>query len=100
MIKWFTRRVKSALEEIAKEEKLYYSDRSECVDGASGRSVSRSPDERITVTVEKVIGGHVAAVSKYNRRVDRYTENTYIINDVDDFAEAITAVLVQEKISQ
>jgi hypothetical protein len=63
-------------------------------------SPERSTEERVTVRLDKAIGGHIASVNKYNKRSDRYTENTYIIREDDNLEEALTAVFVQEKISQ
>lgn len=63
-------------------------------------STSRGSDERITLRLEKAIGGHIVSVSKYNSRIDRHSENTYLIRDDDSLEEALTAVFVQEKMSQ
>lgn len=60
----------------------------------------RHSDERITLRLDKAIGGHIVSVSKYNGKIDRHRENTYIIRDDDNLEEALTAVFIQEKISQ
>ena len=60
----------------------------------------RHSDERITLRLEKAIGGHIVTVSKYNGKVDRHRENTYLVRDDDNLEEALTAVFIQEKISQ
>ena len=71
----------------------------ECVpSGHLGRD--HSSDERITLRLDKAIGGHIVSVSKYNSKVDRHRENTYIIVDDDNLEEALTAVFVQEKLTQ
>jgi hypothetical protein len=63
-------------------------------------SRDHSSDERITLRLDKAIGGHIVSVSKYNSKVDRHRDNTYIIRDDDNLEEALTAVFIQEKISQ
>jgi hypothetical protein len=60
----------------------------------------RHCDERITLRLEKAIGGHIVTVSKYSGRIDRHSENTYLVRDDDNLEEALTAVFIQEKISQ
>jgi hypothetical protein len=60
----------------------------------------RHSDERITLRLEKAIGGHIVTVSKYNGKIDRHRENTYLVRDDDNLEEALTAVFIQEKISQ
>ena len=72
----------------------------ECVpSGHLGRD-HHSSDERITLRLDKAIGGHIVSVSKYNGKIDRHRENTYIIRDDDNLEEALTAVFIQEKITQ
>ena len=61
---------------------------------------NRHSDERITLRLEKAIGGHIVTVSKYNGKIDRHRENTYLVRDDDNLEEALTAVFIQEKISQ
>jgi hypothetical protein len=63
-------------------------------------SRDHNSDERITLRLDKAIGGHIVSVSKYNSKVDRHRDNTYIIRDDDNLEEALTAVFIQEKISQ
>lgn len=68
----------------------------------SGRVLhsNRSCEENITLRLEKAIGGHIVTVSKYNSRIDRHRENTYLIRDDDSLEEALTAVFIQEKLNQ
>jgi hypothetical protein len=61
---------------------------------------NRHSDERITLRLEKAIGGHIVTVSKYNGKIERHRENTYLVRDDDNLEEALTAVFIQEKISQ
>jgi hypothetical protein len=59
----------------------------------------RHSDERITLRLEKAIGGHIVTVSKYNGKIDRHRENTYLIRDEDNLEEALTGVFISEKLS-
>ena len=59
----------------------------------------RYSDERITVRLEKAIGGHIVTVSKYNGKIDRHRENTYLIRDEDNLEESLTGVFISEKLS-
>ena len=75
-------------------------DRSYPVDSA--RDVvtrERCSDERITLRLEKAIGGHIVTVSKYNGKIDRHRENTYLIKEEDNLEEALTGVFISEKLS-
>jgi hypothetical protein len=72
----------------------------ECVPSSHVITRDHSSDERITLRLDKAIGGHIVSVSKYNSKVDRHRDNTYIIRDDDNLEEALTAVFIQEKISQ
>ncbi len=60
---------------------------------------NRHSDERITLRLEKAIGGHIVTVSKYNGKIDRHRENTYLIRDEDNLEEALTGVFISEKLS-
>ena len=73
---------------------------SECVPVNHITSRDHNSDERITLRLDKAIGGHIVSVTKYNSKVDRHRDNTYIIRDDDNLEEALTAVFIQEKISQ
>ena len=98
MFKWIARKLRDAQREVEREYEI-----SECVPsshtGINGRDLGSS-DERITLRLDKAIGGHIVQVSKYNGKIDRHRENTYIIRDDDNLEEALTAVFIQEKISQ
>jgi hypothetical protein len=59
----------------------------------------RHSDERITLRLEKAIGGHIVTVSKYNGKIDRHRENTYLSRDEDNLEEALTGVFISEKLS-
>ena len=59
----------------------------------------RHSDERITLRLEKAIGGHIVTVSKYNGKIDRHRENTYLIREEDNLEEALTGVFISEKLS-
>jgi len=59
----------------------------------------RHSDERITLRLEKAIGGHIVTVSKYNGKMDRHRENTYLIRDDDNLEESLTGVFISEKLS-
>ena len=94
MWKWVAKKIRNAIQEIdyEKEDTI-----------VSSRDMVRpdhSSDERITLRLDKAIGGHIVSVSKYNSKVDRHRDNTYIIRDDDNLEEALTAVFIQEKISQ
>ena len=93
MFKWFARKLRDAQRDLDREYEV-----SECVPSTIGRE--RSSDERITLRLERAIGGHIVSVSKYNSRIDRHSENTYLIRDDDSLEEALTAVFIQEKMSQ
>ena len=95
MFKWFAKKIRNAIREMDYENEV------ELVpsrDNTIGRE--RSSDERITLRLEKAIGGHIVTVSKYNGKIDRHRENTYLVRDDDNLEEALTAVFIQEKISQ
>jgi hypothetical protein len=94
IIKWFAKKIQRAMRDLDRENDCINITKSVGCD-----SISRSTEERITINLDRAIGGHVLNVSKYNRRIDRHSENTYIIRDDDDFAEAVTAVLIQERVS-
>jgi len=94
MWKWFAKKMRNALREVEREYE---------VDVAPSRDYvtkDRHSDERITLRLDKAIGGHIVQVSKYNGKIDRHRDNTYIIRDDDNLEEALTAVFIQEKISQ
>jgi hypothetical protein len=93
MFKWFARKLRDAQRDLDRDYEV-----SECVPSTIGRE--RSSDERITLRLERAIGGHIVSVSKYNSRIDRHSENTYLIRDDDSLEEALTAVFIQEKMSQ
>lgn len=95
MWKWFAKKMRNAMRDLEREY--------EVEEGPSRHGMlahDRSSDERITLRLEKAIGGHIVQVTKYNGKVDRHRENTYIIRDDDNLEEALTAVFIQEKISQ
>jgi hypothetical protein len=72
------------------------------VEVVSSRDMGRndhSSDERITLRLEKAIGGHIVTVSKYNGKIDRHRENTYLIKEEDNLEEALTGVFISEKLS-
>lgn len=94
MFKWFAKKIRNAIREMDYESE---------VELAPSRDVitrERCSDERITLRLEKAIGGHIVTVSKYNGKIDRHRENTYLVRDDDNLEEALTAVFIQEKISQ
>ena len=94
MFKWFAKKIRNAIREIDHESE---------VELAPSRDVitrERSSDERITLRLERAIGGHIVNVSKYNGKIDRHRENTYLIRDDDNLEEALTAVFIQEKLNQ
>jgi hypothetical protein len=72
------------------------------VEVVSSRDMVRndhSSDERITLRLEKAIGGHIVTVTKYNGKIDRHRENTYLIKEEDNLEEALTGVFISEKLS-
>lgn len=73
---------------------------SECAPLNSSIGRDHTSDERITLRLDKAIGGHIISVSKYNSKADRHRDNTYIIRDDDNLEEALTAVFIQEKLNQ
>jgi len=94
MWKWFAKKMRNAMREVERDYEL-----TECAPTAHiGRD--HSSDERITLRLDKAIGGHIVQVTKYNGKIDRHRENTYIIRDDDNLEEALTAVFIQEKITQ
>ena len=95
MWKWIAKKMRDAQREVERDYEI-----SECA--PSNHIISRDhiSDERITLRLDKAIGGHIVSVSKYNSKVDRHRDNTYIIRDDDNLEEALTAVFIQEKISQ
>ena len=95
MFKWFAKKIRNAIREMDSE---YEAELVPSRDNTIGRD--RSSDERITLRLEKAIGGHIVTVSKYNGKIDRHRENTYLVRDDDNLEEALTAVFIQEKISQ
>ena len=96
MWKWIAKKIRDAQREVEREDEIS----SECVPKNHITSRDHSSDERITLRLDKAIGGHIVSVSKYNSKVDRHRDNTYIIRDDDNLEEALTAVFIQEKISQ
>ena len=94
MFKWFAKKIRNAIREIDYENEV------ELVPSRDVITRERSSDERITLRLEKAIGGHIVTVSKYNGKIDRHRENTYLVRDDDNLEEALTAVFIQEKISQ
>jgi len=94
MFKWFAKKIRNAIREIDYENEV------ELVPSRDAISRERSSDERITLRLEKAIGGHIVTVSKYNGKIDRHRENTYLVRDDDNLEEALAAVFIQEKISQ
>ena len=94
MFKWFAKKIRNAIREIDHESEI------ELVPSRDAVTRDRNSDERITLRLEKAIGGHIVSVSKYNGKIDRHRDNTYIIRDDDNLEEALTAVFIQEKISQ
>ena len=95
MWKWFAKKMRNAMRDLEREYEV------EEVPSRHGMVTSdRSSDERITLRLDKAIGGHIVQVTKYNGKIDRHRENTYIIRDDDNLEEALTAVFIQEKISQ
>ena len=74
-------------------------DHDEVVSNRPGDIHSRHSDERITLRLEKAIGGHIVTVSKYNGKIDRHRENTYLIRDDDSLEESLTGVFISEKLS-
>ena len=94
MFKWFAKKIRNAIREMDYESEV------ELVPSRDTITRERSSDERITLRLEKAIGGHIVTVSKYNGKIDRHRENTYLIRDDDSLEEALTAVFIQEKISQ
>jgi hypothetical protein len=93
MFKWFAKKMRDAMREVNREEDSEISPVRETV----GRD--RSSDERITLRLEKAIGGHIVTVSKYNGKIDRHRENTYLIKEEDNLEEALTGVFISEKLS-
>ena len=101
---WFKRKFAQWARDAWENENEYSSERlvgsgigavhDECI------TTSRNTEERITLRLEKAIGGHIVSVSKYNSRIDRHRENTYLIRDDDSLEEALTAVFIQEKLNQ
>jgi len=94
MFKWFAKKIRNAIREMDSEYEA------ELVPSRDTITRERSSDERITLRLEKAIGGHIVTVSKYNGKIDRHRENTYLIRDDDNLEEALTGVFIQEKISQ
>jgi len=94
MFKWFAKKIRNAIREIDYENEV------ELVPSRDAISRERSSDERITLRLEKAIGGHIVTVSKYNGKIDRHRENTYLVRDDDNLEEALTAVFIQEKLNQ
>lgn len=94
MFKWFAKKIRNAIREMDYESEV------ELVPSRDTITRERSSDERITLRLEKAIGGHIVTVSKYNGKIDRHRENTYLVRDDDNLEEALTAVFIQEKISQ
>jgi hypothetical protein len=95
MWKWFAKKIRNAMRDLEREYEV------EEVPSRHGMvTQDRCSDERITLRLEKAIGGHIVTVSKYNGKIDRHRENTYLVRDDDNLEEALTAVFIQEKISQ
>ena len=94
MFKWFAKKIRNAIREMDYESEV------ELVPSRDVITRERSSDERITLRLEKAIGGHIVTVSKYNGKIDRHRENTYLVRDDDNLEEALTAVFIQEKLNQ
>ena len=94
MFKWFAKKIRNAIREMDYENEV------EVAPSRDTITRERSSDERITLRLEKAIGGHIVTVSKYNGKIDRHRENTYLVREDDNLEEALTAVFIQEKISQ
>ena len=92
MFKWFARKLRDAQRDLDREYEV-----SECMPSTISRE--RSSDERITLRLEKAIGGHIISVSKYNGKIDRHRENTYLIRDDDNLEEALAGIFLSEKLS-
>ena len=95
MWKWIAKKLRDAQRELDRDYEV-----SECVPSNHVITRDHSSDERITLRLDKAIGGHIVSVSKYNSKIDRHRDNTYIIRSDDNLEEALTAVFIQEKISQ
>ena len=93
MFKWFAKKIRNAIREIDHESEI------ELVPSRDAVSRDRSSDERITLRLEKAIGGHIVSVSKYNGKIDRHRENVYIIKEDDNLEEALTGVFISEKLT-
>ena len=93
MFKWFAKKIRNALREIEYENDAKISPARE-VD-----SHARSSDERITLRLEKAIGGHIISVTKYNGKIDRHRENVYLIKDDDNLEESLAGIFISEKLS-
>lgn len=100
MFKWFAKKIRDAIREMDYENEYPSEKRVGSGMGSECVSARSSTDERITLRLEKAIGGHIVSVSKYNSRSDRHSENTYLIREDDNLEEALTAVFIQEKMSQ
>lgn len=93
MFKWFAKKIRNAIREID------YENEDTVVSSRDMVRSDRSSDERITLRLEKAIGGHIVTVSKYNGKIDRHRENTYLIKEEDNLEEALTGVFISEKLS-
>jgi hypothetical protein len=94
MFKWFAKKIRNAIREID------YENEDTVVSSRDMVRNDHSSDERITLRLEKAIGGHIVTVTKYNGKIDRHRENTYLVRDDDNLEEALTGVFIQEKLSQ
>lgn len=93
MFKWFAKKIRNAIREMDYENEV------EVAPSRDTITRDRSCDERITLRLEKAIGGHIVTVSKYNGKIDRHRENTYLIKEEDNLEEALTGVFISEKLS-
>ena len=93
MWKWVAKKIRNAIREID------YENEDTVVSSRDMVSNDRCSDERITLRLEKAIGGHIVTVSKYNGKIDRHRENTYLIKEEDNLEEALTGVFISEKLS-
>ena len=93
MFKWFAKKLRNAMRDIDRENDVELAPSRDTV------TRDRSSDERITLRLEKAIGGHIVSVSKYNGKIDRHRENVYIIKEDDNLEEALTGVFISEKLT-
>ena len=94
MFKWFAKKIRNAIRAID------YENEDTVVSSRDMVRNDHSSDERITLRLEKAIGGHIVTVTKYNGKIDRHRENTYLVRDDDNLEAALTGVFIQETLSQ